>query len=109
MRCGENVESRISRTPKDVEAIATTPQRRSRFRTSPAGGNRFFRSAGLLPVFVSACGLMLVMLEWLNTSGSLSTEFYLTLCWTLFRPLVWLVAWVHPEWIAELLKRAATP
>ena len=72
-------------------------------------GNRFFRSAGLLPVFVSAFGLLLVLLGWMNTFGALPTELDLMLCRTLFRPLVWLIDNGCLEWIAELLKIAATP
>ena len=37
-------------------------------------GNRILRSAGLLPLFLSACGLLLVLLEWMNASGTLPTE-----------------------------------
>ena len=60
-------------------------------------------------MFLSACGMLLVLLEWMNTSNQLPTELYLLLCRTLFRPIVWLIDNGCLEWIAELLKVAATP
>ena len=70
---------------------------------------RYVRVRGNLQVIFLAYALSLVGCEFMHNVGGLRTDLYLMLCRTFYLPAVWLVENGHCEWLAELLKMAATP